>query len=56
LQKKLLLVAATEAVDEAIPVAVVEKAIKKKKGKQEKKSTVKPNKKTAGLIIESDSD
>jgi len=66
LQKKLLLVAATEAVDEAIPVAVVEKAIKKKKGKretgkqetgkQEKKSSVKPNKKSAGLIIESDSD
>jgi hypothetical protein len=61
LQKKLLLVAATEAVDEAVPVAVVEKALKKKKEKQteivkQKKTTVKPNKKTKGLIIESDSD
>ena len=56
LQKKLLLVAATEAVDEAVPVAVVEKALKKKTGKQEKKSTVKPAKKSQGLIIESDSD
>jgi hypothetical protein len=59
LQKKLLLVAATEAVDETVPVAVVEKALKKKKEKQtetvkQKKTTVKP--KPKGLIIESDSD
>ena len=59
LQKKLLLVAATEAVDETFPVAVVEKALKKKKEKQtetvkQKKTTVKP--KPKGLIIESDSD
>jgi len=57
LQKKLLLVAATEAVDETVPVAVVEKTLKKKKEKQETgKATVKPNKKPQGLIIESDSD
>ena len=58
LQKKLLLVAATEAVDERAPVDVIEKEIKKK-AKTEKKATVKPNKsnkKTKGLIIESDSD
>ena len=58
LQKKLLLVAATEVVDERAPVDVIEKEIKKKV-KTEKKATVKPNKsnkKTKGLIIESDSD
>jgi hypothetical protein len=58
LSKKLLLVAATEAVDETIPVAVIEKKIKKKteKPKKSEKDGVTHNKKGKQLIIESDSD
>lgn len=61
LSKKLLLVAATEAVGETIPVAVIEKKIKKKTEKPEKtekkeKDVVKNNTKVKQLIIESDSD
>ena len=55
LSKKLLLVAATEAVDDNAPVAIIEKKIKKKKEKTEKEP-VKSNKKVKELIIESDSD
>jgi hypothetical protein len=55
LSKKLLLVAATEAVDDNAPVAVIEKKIKKKKEKTEKEP-VKSNKKAKELIIEDDSD
>ena len=56
MSKKLLLVAATEAVDETVPVAIIEKKIKTKKDKPDKKVVFKSNKKTKGLIIESDSD
>jgi hypothetical protein len=58
LQKKLLLVAATEANDEVPPTAVVEKEIKKKTNikKTESVNPNKPIKKTKQLIIESDSD
>ena len=64
LSKKLLLVAATEAVDEAISPAVIEKKLKKKNDKTEKpdkpkkteKVVVKSNKKEKKLIIESDSE
>ena len=64
LQKKLLLVPATEAVDEMPPVAVVEKEVKKKTEKKEKPEKKEKKEKkektnvgsTKKLIIESDSD
>jgi hypothetical protein len=61
LQKKLLLVPATEAVDEVISPAIIEKEIKKKKEKREKKAEevkeAKPKKqKKVKLVIENDSD